>query len=64
MTKHTVTMARSLSYENTYEIRCSCGFYKSVSKTNLYTSSIAKVRAEARYIKLDHIEEAKELVNA
>lgn len=64
MNKHKVTIAKSLSYENTYEIRCNCGFYKSVSKTNLYTSSLAKVRAEARFIKLDHIDDAKELVSA
>jgi hypothetical protein len=64
MNNHKVTVAKSLSYENAYEVRCTCGFYKSISKTNLYTSSLAKVRAEARYIKLDHIEDAKELVGA
>jgi hypothetical protein len=64
MNKHKVIVAKSLSYENTYEIRCSCGFYTSVSKTNIYTASIAKVRAEARYIKLDHLEDAKEQVAA
>jgi hypothetical protein len=62
MNKHKVTVARSLSYENTYEVRCNCGFYKSVSKTNIYTSSIAKVREEARFIKLDHLEDSKEQV--
>jgi hypothetical protein len=59
MNNHKVEVAKSLSYSDCYEVRCSCGFFKSISKTNIYTNKISKVREEARYIKMDHLEDQK-----
>lgn len=57
--QHKVTTKNSLSYSDTIELRCTCGWYAAGSKTKFYTNSMTKVRQEMRWVKMDHLEDSK-----
>jgi hypothetical protein len=60
MEQHKISTKKSLRYEDTVEVRCTCGFYASSSKTKFYTTSMRTVWEEARFMNLDHLEEVSE----
>jgi hypothetical protein len=57
--KHKITTKVSLKYADTLEMTCTCGWTNSVGKYTFSTNSMRVVRAEARYLKQDHLDEQK-----
>jgi len=57
--KHKITTKVSLKFADTLEMSCTCGWTESVGKYTFSTNSMTVVRAEARYLKQDHLDEQK-----
>jgi len=59
MTGQKITTTLSRAYADTLEMVCTCGWTNSVGKYTFNTNSMRVVRAEASYIKRDHMDEHK-----